>query len=487
MSLMKKSVIELQSLIQNKEVSVKELTEAALAQTESVEQEVQAFITVTKEEALARAEQLDNADSKEGALFGIPAGIKDNIVTKDIATTCASKMLENFVPVYDATVVTKLNEAGAVSLGKLNLDEFAMGSTTETSAMKQTRNPWNTAKVPGGSSGGSAAAVAANEVAFALGTDTGGSVRQPAAFCGIVGMKPTYGRVSRLGLVAFASSFDQIGPMTKTVADNALVLQTIAGEDRYDTTSATEEVPNYVARLDGNLKGLKIAMPKEFFGEGLDPQVKEKVEEAIKQLEALGATVDEVSIPHVVYGAEMYAVIAYAEASSNLARYDGIHFGYRSPNATNLDEVYTMSRAEAFGPEVKKRLLFGTYALSAEHHDPLYVQAQKVRTLMTEDVQNVLKDYDIIVGPSAASVAYDFKAQADPARSRMDDILATPANLAGIPALSVPCGFVDGLPVGLQLMGKHFDELTLYQVAHAYEQTTKFYEQQPQLAGGANA
>lgn len=484
MSVLKGTIAELQELYKQKQISVKEVAEQTLQQIKAVEPSIQAFLTVTEEQALQQATLKDGQDAA-GSLFGIPVAIKDNIVTKDIKTTAASKMLENFVPVYSATAVEKLEQAGAISFGKLNLDEFAMGSTTENSAFQATTNPWDITKVPGGSSGGSAAAVAANEVLLTLGTDTGGSIRQPAAFCGVVGMKPTYGRVSRHGLIAFASSLDQIGPITKTVKDNAIALEAIAGEDLYDSSSAEQSVPHFVESLEGNLRGLKVAVPKEYFGEGVDQGVKEQVHAAIRQLEALGATVDEVSLPHSKYASETYYVIASAEASSNLARYDGIHYGYRTKHYTNLDEIYFNTRGEAFGDEVKKRLLFGTYALSGQHHEDIYVHAQKVRHLIAQDFKQVFEQYDVIVGPSAATPAYDLgKAVQHPLTVYANDVLTTPVNLAGVPAMSVPCGFVDGLPVGLQLIGKHFDEATLYRVAYAFEQATDFHKQQPSLAGG---
>lgn len=367
MSLVEKTTAQLQELLQKKEITVKELIEATYARIEEQEERVHAFISLNKEEALRRAEELDQLpDGERGPLFGLPIGVKDNIVTKGITTTAASRMLEDFVPVFDATVVERLEEAGMVSVGKLNLDEFAMGATTETSAFKTTLNPWNTAHVPGGSSGGSAAAVASGEVPFALGTDTGGSIRQPAAYCGIVGMKPTYGRVSRLGAIPLASSLDQVGPMTRTVKDNALLLQAIAGVDERDSSSSKEEVPNYAEALTGDIKGLKIGVPKEYFGEGVSEDVKQATKEALNTLASLGAIVEEVSLPHSEYALPAYYFITSAEASSNLARYDGVHYGYRSENATNLDEIYRKSRAEAFGPEVKRRILLGTYTLGAK-------------------------------------------------------------------------------------------------------------------------
>ncbi|MCG7345645.1 Asp-tRNA(Asn)/Glu-tRNA(Gln) amidotransferase subunit GatA [Sporosarcina sp. ACRSL] len=486
MTLMKKTAAELQALLHNREVSVKEVTEDSFKQIAALDGQVKAFLTLTEEEALARAEELDNGPKEDrGPLFGLPIGIKDNIVTKGTATTCASKMLENFVPVYNATAVEKVNEAGMISVGKLNMDEFAMGSTTERSAFQTTHNPWNLDCVPGGSSGGSAAAVAAGEVPFSLGTDTGGSVRQPAAFCGVVGMKPTYGRVSRSGLVAFASSLDQIGPITRTVEDNALLLNAISGLDHRDSSSSPQQVPDFRAALTGDIKGLRIAVPKEYLGEGIEEDVKDKVRASLKVLESLGATIGEVSLPHSKYASPTYYTIATAEASSNLARFDGIRYGYRSEGAKNLDEIYTRSRAEGFGTEVKKRILYGTYALSADHHEELYVKAMKVRTLIAQDFASVFDNYDVIVGPTSATTAYEIGgAMKDQVTLYANDILTVSVNLAGIPAISIPCGFSNGLPVGLQIIGKHFDEATLYRVAHAFEQATDFHKRTPSIGEG---
>lgn len=486
MTLMKKTATELQALLHNREVSVKEVTEDAFKQIAHLDDKVQAFLTVTEDEALTRAEKLDNEPMENrGTLFGLPIGIKDNIITKGTVTTCASKMLENFVPVYDATVMEKINQAGMISVGKLNMDEFAMGSTTERSAFKVTRNPWNLDCVPGGSSGGSAAAVAAGEVLFSLGTDTGGSVRQPAAFCGIVGMKPTYGRISRNGLVAFASSLDQIGPLTRTVEDNALLLSAIAGLDHRDSSSSSKEVPDFRAGLTGDIRGLRIAVPKEYMGEGVAEDVKASVRQALDVLESMGATWEEVSLPHARYASPTYYAIATAEASSNLARFDGIRYGYRPDDAKNLEEIYLRSRAEGFGTEVKKRILYGTYALSDGHHDELYVKAQKVRTLIAQDFANLYENYDIVVGPTSATTAYEIGGIVrDQLTLYTNDILTVSVNLAGLPAISIPCGFSDGLPIGLQMIGKHFDEATLYRVAHAFEQATEFHKRTPSIGEG---
>ncbi|WP_342514369.1 Asp-tRNA(Asn)/Glu-tRNA(Gln) amidotransferase subunit GatA [Sporosarcina sp. FSL K6-1522] len=486
MTLFNKTATELQSLLHNREVSVKELTEESLTRIAELDGDVQAFLTTTKEQAIATAEALDNQPLEgRSPLFGLPIGVKDNIVTKGIATTCASKMLEDFVPVYDATVVDKINAAGMITVGKLNMDEFAMGSTTEKSAFQVTRNPWNLDHVPGGSSGGSAAAVAAGEVPFALGSDTGGSVRQPAAFCGVVGMKPTYGRVSRAGLVAFASSMDQVGPITRTVEDNALLLSAIAGLDAKDSSSSAQAVPDFRAALTGDIKGLKIGVPAEYFGEGVSEEAKSAVKEALKVLESLGAEWEEVSLPHSKYASQTYYVISSSEASSSLARYDGIRFGYRAEGAQNLEEIYTRSRSEGFGEEVKRRLLLGMYSLGADHHEDLYVKSMKVRTLIAQDFANLFDKYDVIVGPTAATTAYKIgEVIQDPLTLYANDVLTVPVNLAGVPAISVPCGFSNGLPLGLQIIGKHFDEATLYKVAHAYEQATDFHKQTPAIREG---
>lgn len=412
----------------------------------------------------------------------MPIGIKDNIVTKDLRTTCASKILENFDPIYDATVMRKLEEAEAITIGKLNMDEFAMGSSTETSAFKKTKNPWNLEAVPGGSSGGSAAAVSAGEVPFALGSDTGGSIRQPAAFCGVVGLKPTYGRVSRFGLVAFASSLDQIGPITRTVEDNAYLLQVISGLDPMDSTSANVEVPDYISALTGDIKGLKIAVPKEYLGEGVSRESREAVLAALKVLEGLGAEWEEVSLPHSKYGIATYYLLASSEASANLARFDGVRYGYRSDNAETLIDMYKQTRAEGFGNEVKRRIMLGTFALSSGYYDAYYKKAQQVRTLIKKDFEDVFEKYDVIIGPTTPTPAFKIGEKIDdPLTMYANDILTINVNLAGVPAISVPCGFANGLPLGLQIIGKHFDESTVYRVAHAYEQATDFHKQKPEL------
>ncbi|WP_153731612.1 Asp-tRNA(Asn)/Glu-tRNA(Gln) amidotransferase subunit GatA [Sporosarcina obsidiansis] len=486
MTLTSKTAAELQALLQKGEVTVKELTKETLKTIEQKEEQIHAFIYVAKEEAIAQAEQLDQtAVDNRGPLFGVPIGIKDNIVTQDMTTTCASKMLENFVPVYNATVMDKLEAAGAVNVGKLNMDEFAMGSTSETSYFGNTLNPWNTDYVPGGSSGGSAAAVAAGEVPLSLGSDTGGSVRQPAAFCGVVGMKPTYGRVSRFGLTAFSSSLDQVGTLSRTVEDNALLLRVIAGEDDNDSSSSAKQVPDYTAALTGDIKGLKVAVPTAYLSEGIDSEVASAVKEALKVLESLGAVCEEVELPHIQYAPTTYYVISSSEAQSNLSRFDGLRYGFHTENAENLEQAYFRTRQEGFGEEVKKRILFGTYAMSADHHEELYVRAQKTRTLIAQDFDNVFKKYDVVIGPSTATTAFKLgETGGDQLVHYANDVLAVPANLTGRPAISVPCGFVNDLPVGLQIMGKHFDEETLYKVAHAYEQATEFYKRTPAIQEG---
>jgi aspartyl-tRNA(Asn)/glutamyl-tRNA(Gln) amidotransferase subunit A len=476
---------DLQELLHKKEITVSDLVDESFKRINEVEDKVKAFITLDEENARAKAKELDEKHSAEEAnnlLFGMPIGIKDNIVTKDVRTTCASRMLENFDPIYDATVMNKLHNAGAVMIGKLNMDEFAMGSSTETSYFHKTYNPWNLEYVPGGSSGGSAAAVAAGEIPFALGSDTGGSIRQPASFCGVVGMKPTYGRVSRYGLVAFASSLDQIGPITRNVEDNAYILQTIAGVDPHDSTSANVPVPNYVEQLTGDVKGLKIAVPKEYLGEGVHESVRNAVLEALKVLEGLGATWDEVSLPNSKYGVAAYYIIASSEASANLARFDGIRYGYRAKDAKNLMELYKKSRSEGFGDEVKRRIMIGTFALSSGYYDAYYKKAQQIRTLIKQDFEKVFENYDVVIGPTNPTTAFKIGEKIDdPVTMYVNDLLTIPVNLAGLPGISVPCGFNNGLPIGLQIIGKHFDEGTVYRVAHAFEQATDFHKQKPQL------
>ena len=486
MSLFEQKVSELHQRLHNKEISVTDLVNESYERIGQVEDKVGAFLTLDEENARAKAKQLDEKLAKgedNGALFGLPIGVKDNIVTKNLRTTCASKILENFDPIYDATVVQKLQQANTVTIGKLNMDEFAMGSSNENSAFKAVHNPWNTDYVPGGSSGGSAASVAAGEVLFSLGSDTGGSIRQPAAYCGVVGMKPTYGRVSRFGLVAFASSLDQIGPVTRTVEDNAYLLEAISGLDPMDSTSANVDVPNFVSSLTGDIKGLKIAVPKEYLGEGVGEEARNSVIEALKVLEGLGAVWEEVSLPHSKYALAAYYLLSSSEASANLARFDGVRYGYRSDNADTLIEMYKNTRAEGFGAEVKRRIMLGTFSLSSGYYDAYYKKAQKVRTLIKKDFEDVFQKYDVIVGPTTPTPAFKIGEKLDdPLTMYANDILTIPVNLAGVPGISVPCGFsTEGLPLGLQIIGKHFDESTIYRAAHAYEQATDYHKQLPKL------
>lgn len=485
MSLLNLTLPEIHNKLHAKEFSVSELVDASYARIGKVEEQVRAYLTLDEEGAKACAKRLDDklaSGEERGLLFGLPAGIKDNIVTEGIRTTCASQFLKNFDPVYDATVVKKLKAADTITLGKLNMDEFAMGGSNENSSFYPTRNPWNLEHVPGGSSGGSAAAVAAGEAYFTLGSDTGGSIRQPASYCGVVGLKPTYGRVSRFGLVAFASSLDQIGPITKNVEDSAYVLQAISGHDTMDSTSANVEVPDFVSALTGDVKGLRIAVPKEYIGAGVDASVKETVMKGLKVLESLGATWEEVSLPHTEYAVASYYLLASSEASSNLARFDGVRYGVRAENPDNLLDLYHRSRSEGFGSEVKRRIMLGTYALSSGYYDAYYLKAQKVRTLIKNDFDEVFKNYDVIIGPTAPTTAFKLGSQVEnPLTMYLNDILTIPVSLAGVPAISIPCGFADGLPVGMQIIGKAFDESTVLRVAHAFEQHTDYHKQRPQL------
>lgn len=490
MSLFDYTLKELQQKLHNKEISVTDLVDASFQRINEVEDKVQAFITLNEEEARKQAKALDeNSNGETSILYGMPIGIKDNIVTKGLRTTSASRMLDNFNdPLYDATVVQKLKEANAVTIGKLNMDEFAMGSSTESSYYKKTRNPWNLDHVPGGSSGGSAASVAAGEVFFSLGSDTGGSIRQPAAFSGVVGMKPTYGLVSRFGLIAFASSLDQIGPITRTVEDNAHLLQAIVGQDKFDATSANVEVPNYSEVMKQDIKGLRIGVPKEYLDEGVNPEVKDAVMAALKKYEDLGATWEEVSLPHSKYALAAYYLLSSSEASANLARFDGIRYGHRTDKPVDMIDLYKESRAEAFGEEVKRRIMLGTFALSSGYYDAYYKKAQRVRTLIKNDFEKVFEDFDVIVGPTTPTVAFKLDDKVnDPLTMYAQDILTIPINLAGVPAISIPCGFTDaGLPIGLQIISKHFDEATIYRAAYAFEQATDHHKKRPDL-GGANA
>lgn len=482
MSVLYLPIDEIHTKLRDKEITVSDLVNESLKRIKEVEGKLNCFITLDEEGALQRAKGLDEqGEVSRHPLFGIPMAIKDNLSTKGLKTTCASRHLDNYIPVFDATVVEKLQEAQAVMMGKLNMDEFAMGSSNETSAYEPVRNPWNTDHVPGGSSGGSAAAVAAGEIVYALGSDTGGSIRQPAAFCGVVGLKPTYGLISRYGLIAFASSLDQVGPITRTVADAAHVLQVIAGHDERDSTSAKGELPDYVAALNGEVKGMKIAVPKEFMDEGIHPEVREKVLNALKVLESLGAAWEEVSLPHVEYGAAAYYVIASSEASSNLARFDGVRYGVRA-ETDNLLEMYSRTRSEGFGAEVKRRIILGTYFLSSGQYEAYFKKAQQVRTLIKQDFEKVLADYDVIIGPTAPNTAWKIGEEQEPLTVYKGDSLTCPVNLAGLPAISVPCGFDSkGLPVGLQIIGPAFQETRILQVAHALEQQTEHHKARPKL------
>jgi aspartyl-tRNA(Asn)/glutamyl-tRNA(Gln) amidotransferase subunit A len=456
-----------------------------LARVEALDPQVRAFLTVTREDALRRAAEADarfRAGTPRGPLDGVPIALKDVLCTRGIRTTCGSKILERFVPPYDATVVARLFASGAVLLGKLNMDEFAMGSSTEHSAFFTTHNPWDLARVPGGSSGGAAAAVAADMAALTLGTDTGGSIRQPAAFSGVLGMKPTYGRVSRYGLIAFASSLDQVGPFARDAEDAALMLGAIAGPDPMDATAIDVPVPDYRAALGQGIEGLRLGVPAEYFIDGMDPEVEQAVRAAIATLEGLGARTEPVSLPHTEYGLAAYYVIAPAEASSNLARYDGVKYGLRAPGARDLIDMYSKTRAAGFGAEVKRRVMLGTYVLSAGYHDAYYGQAQKVRTLVRRDFEQAFARVDVIVAPTTPGVAFKMGEKEDPLQMYLNDIFTIPVNLAGLPGVSIPGGFTQaGLPIGLQLIAPAFDEATLLRVAHAYQGATTWHTRKPPL------
>lgn len=470
------------------ELSAAEIVDAYLERIAALDGQIGSYLTVTAAEARERARKLDSrrqaGDRDLGPLAGVPVAIKDNISTQGIRTTCASRILENFIPPYDATVINRLQAAGAIVLGKANMDEFAMGSSTENSGFQVTRNPWDLNRVPGGSSGGPAAAVSADLCAAALGSDTGGSIRQPAALCGVVGLKPTYGAVSRYGLVAFASSLDQIGPLTKDVADAALLLSVISGYDRKDSTSHpdADKLQRVAVAGDPSLSGIRIGVPREYFGQGIEPGVREAVEKAIAHLAGLGATVDEVSLPHTDYALDAYYIVAPAEASSNLARYDGVRYGLRAEESQSLMEMYLRTRQEGFGPEVKRRIMIGTYALSSGYYDAYYKKAQQVRTLVIRDFQEAFSRFDVLVAPTSPTVAWGLGERTDdPLAMYMADVCTIPVNLAGLPGISIPCGLSQGLPVGLQLIGRHFDEATVLKVAYAFERTTQYHQARPAL------
>ena len=477
---------ELSGMLRSRKLGVVELTQAYLKRIDEIESKVGSYITVSRNEALKQAGKLQtefDGGTELPPLAGIPAAIKDNMCTEGILTTCASKILKDFVPPYNATVVEKLAEQKTVLLGKLNMDEFAMGGSTENSYFKQTRNPWNTERVPGGSSGGAAASVAGGEAVFALGSDTGGSIRQPAAFCGVVGLKPTYGAVSRYGLVAFASSLDQIGPLAKDVTDCALVLNAIAGHDKLDSTSAPVKHPDYTKALVNDVKGMKIGIPKEYIGEGINDEVKKAVLEAAEVFRRLGAICEECSLPVTEYAIPAYYLVSSAEASSNLARYDGIKYGYRAEKYTDLLDLYKQTRSEGFGPEVKRRIMLGTYALSSGYYDAYYKKALQVRTLIRKGFDEAFSKFDVILGPTAPTTAYKIGEKADdPLAMYLGDIYTVSVNIAGLPGLVLPCGFdTDGMPVGLQLIGKPFDESRLLQAGYTFEQNTGYHLNRPVL------
>nr|C6E6Z2.1 RecName: Full=Glutamyl-tRNA(Gln) amidotransferase subunit A; Short=Glu-ADT subunit A [Geobacter sp. M21] len=473
------TIHELHEKLKAKEVSSVEATRAMLDRIEAVDSQVNAYITVTPEQALVQAQDADRriAAGEIAPLTGVPVGLKDIFVTKGIRTTCGSRILENFVPPYDGTAVAKLKEQGAVIVGKLNQDEFAMGSSNESSYFGPCRNPWDLSCTPGGSSGGSAAAIAARTATATLGTDTGGSIRQPASHCGCVGLKPTYGRVSRYGVIAYASSLDQVGPLTRDVTDSALLLGAVAGYDPMDSTSVNTPVPDYVAGLGKGVKGMKIGLPKQYFIEGLDPDVKRAMDEAIALYKSLGADIREVSLPNTEYAVATYYIIATAEASANLARYDGVRFGHRAENARGLAQMYSKSRAEGFGPEVKRRIMLGTYALSSGYYDAYYVKAQKVRTLIQQDFLNAFKEVDVLLTPIAPTPAFKIAEKLeDPLQMYLSDIFTIPVNLAGTCGISVPAGFsAAGLPIGLQLVGKPFGEQEILTAAYSFERETQWH------------
>lgn len=479
MNITELTVHELQEKLRNKELTVKEITKAYVDRINEKEKDVQAFVTTLIEEAENKAEEIQKKiDNKEieGEFAGIPVGIKDNICTKGIKTTCSSKMLENFVSPYDATVIEKINNENLINLGKLNMDEFAMGGSTEHSYFKITKNPWNLSKVPGGSSGGSAAAVAANLVPWALGSDTGGSIRQPASFCGVVGLKPTYGLVSRYGLVAFASSLDQIGPITKDVRDSALLLNIIVGHDKKDTTSVKREKIDYTKCLKNDVKGLKIGVPKEFFGEGINLEVKEMLQKSIEKYRELGAEIEEFSLDIAKYSLAAYYIIACAEASSNLGRFDGIRYTYRTGEFKNLKELYRKSRSEAFGAEVKRRIILGTYVLSSGYYDAYYKKAQQVRTLVMNKFSKAFEKYDVILTPTSPTVAFGIGTKSEnPLEMYLSDICTVSVNIAGLPAISIPCGVnSEKMPIGMQLIGNKFEEEKILNAAYTFEQAVEF-------------
>lgn len=486
MELYERTIHELHDMLKKGETTAQAVTESVLGRIKAVDPKVKAYITVTEDAARRQAEEADRrikAGDVSSPLIGIPIAVKDNMCTDGVKTTCASKILGNFIPPYDATVVGRLKQAGAVLCGKPNMDEFAMGSSTENSGFFITKNPWDLERIPGGSSGGSAAATAAGECIGSLGSDTGGSIRQPAACCGVVGLKPTYGRVSRYGLVAFASSLDQIGPITKDVTDTAILMNVIAGSDPRDSTSANIPVPDFLRALKKDVKGMKIGMPKEYFIKGMDPEVEKTVKDAVKTLEGLGAKVREVSLPNTDYAVATYYILATSEASSNLARYDGVKYGYRTPAPKDLMDMYTKTRHEGFGPEVKRRIMLGTYALSAGYYEAYYKKGQQARTLIKKDFDDAFMLVDVIATPTSPTAAFRIgEKTTDPLQMYLSDIFTISVNLAGIPGMSVPCGFTkNGLPIGLQLLGRHFDEESIIHAAFAYEQATEWHKRKPKI------
>ena len=473
-------------MLKDKEISSYEITKASIDRIEQTEPKLDAFLTVTAQSALEKAKMVDEkraSGEQLSDIAGVPMSIKDNICTKGINTTCASKILKDFVPPYNATVVDMLNGDDAVLVGKTNLDEFAMGGSTENSAFKITKNPWDTSRVPGGSSGGSAVSVAAGQVFYSLGSDTGGSVRQPASFNGIVGLKPTYGRVSRYGLVAFASSLDQIGIFTRDTEDCAIVLSHIAGKDKMDGTSVDAPVADYAAEVQKDAKGMKVAVPKELLGEGIDPVIRQSIIDSVQKLEQAGIQWEEISMPHLTHNVETYYIIAPSEASSNLARYDGIKYGYRTGEFETLEQLYKKTRSEGFGPEVKRRIMMGTYTLSAGYYDAYYKKALQVRTLIKNDFMDAFSKYDAIITPTVPNTAFKIGEKVnDPLSMYLEDLCTIPVNMAGLPAVSIPCGLdAGGMPIGMQIIGKHFDEAKILRIARAFENITDYKDKRAEI------
>ena len=481
MELYELTVHELQDLLVRKESSAQEITRSIFSRIHATDEKIASFVTLTEEKAYKKASQIDKMGNYQN-LAGIPYALKDLFCTQDVRTTCCSRMLEDFVPSYDSNAGRRLEEAGGILVGKLNMDEFAMGSSTEYSAFFTTRNPWDLQRVPGGSSGGSAAAVAAEQVPFSLGTDTGGSIRQPAAFCGVVGFKPTYGRVSRRGVVSYSSSLDQVGTLTRDVRDAAIVLNHISGYDAMDSTSVNVPVPDYTQFLDGEVRGMRIAFPREYFQADVDEDIRTAVKKALQLYESWGAEIEEVSLPYSEYALPTYYLLAPAEASANLARFDGVRYGLRDLEAENVVEMFSQSRARGFGDEVKRRLLLGTYALSSGYYEEYYLQALKVRQLIKQDFERILADYDLIICPTTTHTAFKIDEEMDdPLTLYMNDILTVPVNMAGLPGMSIPCGFASGMPIGMQIIGRAFDEGSMLKAAFAFEQQTEFHSAKPHL------